>query len=261
MALTSFAAGAEFTVEGHRVFYGASGRGRTAVVLVHGWSCNSSFWRLQRPALEKQFRVLAIDLPGHGRSDKPEIEYTPVVFSSAVRRMLDAEKVSAAVLVGHSMGAMVIRQVLADDPRRVLALVTVDGAMLSGPGIQRWAAQFASALRGPEHDEAATRFIERLLPAAPAELRDDIRRKMLSTPAHVAASAVEKTLGSNIWVTMAPAAVPVLAIHAPGARKPELERVFPNLEYHELENVSHFLMLEKPDEINRLILDFVRRLE
>jgi pimeloyl-ACP methyl ester carboxylesterase len=262
MAITSVAVGAELSSDGQRVFYEASGSGELALVLVHGWSCDSSFWRLQRPALDKRFRVLAIDLPGHGKSDKPEVDYTPERFSTAVRRMLDREKVSRAVLVGHSMGAMVIRQALADDPKRVIALVSVDGSIFSGAGIQRWATQFASELRGPNHEEAANKFIEAIFsPATPPALRDEIRAKMLSTPPHVAASALDKTLGSDIWAKLPAATVPVLAINAPGRRKAEHEKVFSKLEYNEIDNVSHFLMLEKPAEINRLIVDFVSRLQ
>ena len=266
MAFTSIAVAAEFTMDGQRVWYEASGSGRTAVVLVHGWTCDSTFWRLQRPALEKQFRVLAIDLPGHGRSDKPEVDYTVARFSGAVQRLLDREKVNRAVLVGHSMGTMVIRQTLADDPKRVIALVSIDGAVFSGAagGLQKWAAQFAQTLRGPQHDEAAAKFVEVMFrPSTPPALREEIRTLMLGTPVHVAASAMEKTLGTDMWNTLPPAGVPVLAINARserGDRRPDHERLFPKLEYHELDNVSHFLMMEKPDEVNRLIVDFINRL-
>ncbi|HET8547738.1 MAG TPA: alpha/beta hydrolase [Bryobacteraceae bacterium] len=267
MAFTSIAAGAEFALDGNRVWYEASGSGEPAIVMVHGWSCDSSFWRLQRPALEKRYRVLALDLPGHGKSDKPEMEYSVERFSRAVQRLLDAEKVSRAVLVGHSMGAMVIRQTLADDPKRVIALISIDGTVFSGvsAGLQKWAVQFASALRGSEHDAAATKFIEAIFrPSTPPALRQEIRTKMLSTPAHVAASAMEKTLASEMWAVLPPATVPALAINARsdrGDRQADHAKLLPNLEYHELDGVSHFLMLEKPDEVNRLIMDFVRRLQ
>src|SRR5690349_11960362 len=69
------------TVDGHRVFYQTHGRGALSVVLVHGWTCDGTFWDAQKDVLAAKHRVLVLDLPGHGRSDKPVIDYDLPVFS------------------------------------------------------------------------------------------------------------------------------------------------------------------------------------
>src|SRR5262245_43200871 len=98
------------TLDGSKVHYKDVGSGTEAVVFVHGWSCDSTFWRFQLPTLQGRARAILIDLPGHGQSDKPEIAYTPELFARAVDAVLQDAKVERAVLVGHSNGTPVIRQ-------------------------------------------------------------------------------------------------------------------------------------------------------
>src|SRR5262245_33933313 len=59
-----------------RVHYQNYGNGKEAVVFVHGWSCNLNFWKANVPAFTKYSRVIAVDLPGHGESDKPQVTYS-----------------------------------------------------------------------------------------------------------------------------------------------------------------------------------------
>src|SRR5262249_28266736 len=56
-----------------KIHYKALGKGDTTLVLVHGWSCNLSFWKEQIGDLEKKVQLVLIDLPGHGKSDRPKI--------------------------------------------------------------------------------------------------------------------------------------------------------------------------------------------
>src|SRR5262247_1796515 len=59
-----------------RVHYRNYGEGKDAVVFIHGWSCNLNFWKANIPAFANQSRVIAVDLPGHGESDKPQVTYS-----------------------------------------------------------------------------------------------------------------------------------------------------------------------------------------
>src|SRR6185503_15447538 len=71
-----------------RVHYESYGTGREAIVLIHGWTCNLGFWKQQIPDLTKRARVVAIDLPGHGKSDKPKTAYTMDLFARAVNAVM-----------------------------------------------------------------------------------------------------------------------------------------------------------------------------
>jgi pimeloyl-ACP methyl ester carboxylesterase len=66
------------TVDGISLHYTATGKGAKTIVLVHGWTCDESSWSGQVPALAKQYRVVTVDLPGHGKSGSPpEGKFSP----------------------------------------------------------------------------------------------------------------------------------------------------------------------------------------
>src|SRR6266550_3955065 len=169
-------------LDGTRIHYVNYGKGREALVLIHGWTSNLEFWRDQIPDLAKRNRVIAIDLPGHGQSDKPQITYSMDLFARAVDAVLRDAHVDRAVLVGHSMGTPVIRQFYRKYPQKTLALVIVDGP-LRPFGDKKMMEQFIAPLRGPGYKEAASKFIDNMFgPNATAEMRSEIKNSMLSTP-------------------------------------------------------------------------------
>ena len=116
-------------LDGARIHYKSYGKGNEALVLVHGWTCNLDNWRDQIPDLAKRNRVIALDLPGHGQSDKPEIKYTMDLFANAIDAVMRDAKVERAVIVGHSMGTPVARQFYRKYPQKTLAIIIVDGSL------------------------------------------------------------------------------------------------------------------------------------
>src|SRR5205085_5523540 len=112
-----------------RVHYKSLSEGKTAVVFVHGWCCDHTVWREQAALLNGKVRVLAVDLPGYGQSDKPKVEYTMDLFAQGVDAVLRDAGVEQAVLAGHSMGTPVVRQFYRLFPGKTKALVFVDGAV------------------------------------------------------------------------------------------------------------------------------------
>src|SRR5215213_4736893 len=116
-------------LDGARIHYKSYGKGRDALVLVHGWGCNLDHWRDQVSEFAKRNRVLALDLPGHGQSDKPQIAYTMDLFANAIDAVMRDARVERAVVVGHSMGTPVARQFYRKYPQKTLAIVIVDGGL------------------------------------------------------------------------------------------------------------------------------------
>src|SRR6476620_3469606 len=87
-----------------RIHYQSYGKGKDALVLVHGWGGNLNLWRDEIAELSQRSRVIALDLPGHGLSDKPQTTYSMDLFAAAIDAVMKDAKVERAVLVGHSMG-------------------------------------------------------------------------------------------------------------------------------------------------------------
>jgi pimeloyl-ACP methyl ester carboxylesterase len=109
-------------------YYDVGDRSKDALVFVHCWTCNADFWKDSISAFPK-YRVIAMDLVGHGQSDKPKAEYSMEYFARSVAAVLEKAGVRRAVLVGHSMGTPVIRQFYRLYPEKTIALVVVDGAL------------------------------------------------------------------------------------------------------------------------------------
>src|SRR6185436_20493675 len=113
----------------NKIHYVTAGRGTQPVVFIHGWSGDGDWWRYQVPALESQAKLILIDLPGHGESDKPQVPYSMEFFSKGVDAVLQDAKVSRATLVGFSLGTPVICRFYRDHPEKVQSLISVDGAL------------------------------------------------------------------------------------------------------------------------------------
>lgn len=211
-------------------------------------------------------RVLTLDLPGHGLSDKPDIRYDLRLFGRAVRAVMDAAGMERAVLIGHSMGAAIIRQFYSNQPQRVVAMVSVDGMILDNPSTSflKRQREWADSLRGPSGKEVRRKFIENMFTSATSSaIRQEMLTKMLAIPDHVAASSIYNAFASPMWNNPAPVKAPVLAINMPAQSeriRQRHEQAFPRLEYHELDGAGHFLHLEVPERFNPLLLSFLERL-
>ena len=117
------------SVDGLELYSSSVGNGPT-IVFVHGWTCDTSSWRDQVPAFADDYRVITLDLPGHGRSDAPpEGGFSMDLFARAVEAVRAEAGAEEIVLVGHSMGVVVIRQYALMFPERVAGLVAVDGPL------------------------------------------------------------------------------------------------------------------------------------
>ena len=249
------------TLDGMRIHYLNYGKGTEALVLIHGWTCNLDNWRDQMPEFAKRNRVIAIDLPGHGQSDKPQIAYSMDLFARAVEAVMRDAKVQRAVLVGHSMGTPVARQFYRKYPDQTLAIVIVDGA-LRPFGDKAMMDRFIEGFRGPNYKDVVGRMLTGMMgPSLPAEAQARIKASFLNTPQHVIVSAMEGMADASIWGEDK-INVPLLAIMAKNPfYPPDLEQryrhIAPVLDFQMWDGVGHFIMMEKPKEFNAAALAFL----
>ena len=115
---------------GIALHYQESGTGEP-LLLLHGLGSCSDDWEMQLPAFAGRYRVIAPDLRGHGRSDKPPGPYSVPMMAADVAGLLDHLGLAAAHVVGLSMGGMIAFQLAVDCPARVRSLTIVN----SGPAL------------------------------------------------------------------------------------------------------------------------------
>jgi pimeloyl-ACP methyl ester carboxylesterase len=248
------------TLNGAKIHYQSYGQGSEAFVLVHGWSSNLEAWGHQIPELAKRGRVIALDLPGHGKSDKPELPYTMDHFAAAIDAVMKDAKVERGIILGHSMGTPVARQFYRKYPKKTLAIVIVDGA-LRPFGDKAMRDQYLNAFRSPGYKEAAKPMFDQMAGLLPTGERERIWASFTNTPQHVLVSAMEK-MNDDALYTSDKINVPVLAILAkspfwPADTEQYLKGLAPDLELQWMEGVDHFLHLEKSKEFNDAVIAFV----
>jgi pimeloyl-ACP methyl ester carboxylesterase len=250
-------------LDGAKVHYTEYGKGGNALLFVHGWSCDETFWAGQAATLGAKLHVITIDLPGHGQSDKPHIPYTIELYVRALDAVLSDAKVKAATLVGHSNGAPVIRQFYRKFPGKTRALVIVEGS-LRPFGSREMREKFVALLKAPNYEENTGKLVDSMTsPIKDAALRERIKVAALRTPQYVGASEFESALDDALWKPDE-IKVPVLMILAKQpAWSTEYEEfvrgLVPDLDYQMWEGVSHFLMMEQPEKFNAALVAFLEK--
>lgn len=112
-------------VDGMRIAYADQGEGEGDIplVLIHGLGGYISMWAKNLEPLAARHRVIAVDLPGYGKSDKPRSDYSMRFFAKAIHGLLDVLGIPRALLVGHSMGGQISVHLALTAPERVHGLV------------------------------------------------------------------------------------------------------------------------------------------
>lgn len=243
-----------------KVHYLDQGKGKSALIFVHGWTCNMDFWKGQFTGFAGK-RVIFLDLPGHGKSDKPQTSYTMEYFARSVEAVMKDAGVKKAVLAGHSMGTPVIRNFYKLYPEKTLGLIVVDGSLRTFANKEE-AAGYMAAFKA-DYKKTAGAMIEGMMPTASPELKQQIKASMLATPETVALSAMENMM-QDVSYPQEKITVPVLSVLAdspfwPPDTEKYMRSVTTSLDYKTMKGVSHFLMMEKPAEFNLMVNDFLTK--
>ena len=241
-----------------RIHYVNYGKGDEALVLIHGWTQSADAWRDNVADLSKRNRVIVLELPGHGQSDKPQTTYSMDYFARAVDAVMRDAKVKRAVLVGHSMGTPVARQFYRKYAEKTLGIVIVDGS-LRPFGDKAMIDQMMAGFRGPKYQDAVNQMMGFIAgPNLAADVKQRISAASMSTPQYVLVSAFEGMLDDSIWGDDK-INVPVLAIMAKTALLPpnaeeSFRAIAPKLDFQIFDGVGHFLMMEKSKEFDGAVI-------
>ena len=262
-ALTFVAPLSAATVDGLTINYKSVGTGPT-IVFVHGWTCDLSSWDQQVPAFSKKYRVVTLDLPGHGKSPLPKDgKLSMDLFARAVEAVRVENKADRMVLVGHSMGGPVIRQYAHLYPAHVAGLVAVDGPLdMRGFPPPNFSAP--PPLAGAEGLKTRETMIRGMfVPSTSPAIQDHVLKMMLGAPEATAAGAMAAMFDPSIrWAD--PIKAPSLQVVAGTGQVPDVQKireVLPAFEASQVAGTGHFLMLEKPAEFNQRLTAFLDRIK
>jgi len=112
-------------IRGHTIFYAVKGEGNP-LILIHGYGAGMWVWEKQIEILSHSFRVYALDLLGHGFSDRPKIHYTAEAYIHFLKDFMVGVGIEKATLIGNSMGGGIAWAVAAVFPERVEKLILIN---------------------------------------------------------------------------------------------------------------------------------------
>ncbi len=249
--------------DGVEIHYETAGRGEPALVFVHGWSCDRSYWEAQVEYFAASHRVVAIDLGGHGQSGLGRKEWTMAAFGEDVLAVVEELGLQNVVLVGHSMGGHVIVEAARLLPDHVVALVPVEMFWeVDRPMSAEERKGFLAPMRA-DFSNRTEAFVRNMFTEdSDPLLVDRIARDMAAGPPAVGISAMEHIFSFDEGAALVSVKVPMRVINADlwPTDLDALRRHKPDVELAVMPGVGHFVMQEDPDEFNRLLARAVREL-
>jgi pimeloyl-ACP methyl ester carboxylesterase len=246
-----------------KVHYKSLGSGDTALVFVHGWCCDHTVWRDQAAAFNGKLRMLFIDLPGYGKSEKPKAEYTMERFAKGVDSVLQDAGVEHAVLAGHSMGTPVVVEFYRLFPKKTKGLVFVDGALRPFFTDPKQAEGFLSIFKEETFKQSAPQFLAGMFRKDTSDaVRKHIADLVAAADPRVAVSSMRNMI--TMKSSDEPIKVPAQALMAKSPLwtddyKAFAKKMVPDLDYREFDGVSHFLFMEQPKEVNAALAEFLKK--
>jgi pimeloyl-ACP methyl ester carboxylesterase len=251
-----FHEGTAVSADGVPIHYLAAGNGPTALVFVHGWSCNASNWKEQMTAFASRYRVVAVDLAGHGGSGRGRKAWTIPAFGEDVRAVADALGLKRIVIVGHSMGGTVMLEAARRLGDRVVLLVGADTLHDIGKEVAK--EQVAGFVGGMEKDFKGftTRFVRSMFaPDADPALVERVATEMASASPEVAIPAFRELWSYDAKTVCRTLDVPIVCINADKypTKVEENRRYAKDFAVVLMKGAGHFVQLERPAEFNRLL--------
>lgn len=263
------AAGSVTVPDGVEIAYEARGAGDVAVVFLHCWACNRDYWRDQvEPVADAGYRVVAIDLPGHGASAAAErAEWTLPGLAADIEAVIRDLGLERVVLVGHSMGGPLALETAARMPGTVAGIVGVDTLHDAEFDWPEGMVESLTAQLSADYRAGIEGFLPQLFkPDADPEIVKWVVDQAVDTTNHETTIAMMAAFPK--WDppgALAAAGVPVRCINAAQgeAGMPtaiETNRKYANFDAVLMEGVGHYPQLERPEEFNGLLLAYLAEL-
>lgn len=237
----------------------------TPVVLIHGWCCDHTFLAPQAAHFaDAGHDVIAVDLRGHGHSDKPHQSYPIATFADDVAWICGALGLVRPILIGHSMGGVAAYDIACRHPDLPGAFVMLDSAVVRPASAHAALLETLEGLRGSNYKDILTDLVcsAFFLPTDDPSRRARIITTMTATPQHVMVASYSTFADYDAIAEARRILAPSLYICAnepsPRADLERLRALIPNLLYGQTVGSGHFCQLEVPDQVNAMIDRFLR---
>ena len=237
------------------------------VILIHGIGNRSDAWLPVIPALAASFRVVTMDLRGHGRSDQPAAGYHHADYAADLQAVIEDLGVAAPMIVGHSLGGIVALEWAVRHPDVAAAIVAEDAPLSTGPGAEATFATWISMNAMP-FDALLARYQSELphLPDAQVRSRAESMAGTASAVFQEELAASRASRGNDEIARLAAVTSPVLLIHGDvetGGLVPPVDAqrfvaTVPNGRVARIVRGTHSMHRDRPADFIRLVVPFLR---
>ena len=242
--------------------------GATPLIFLHGIGGAARAWRRQLATFGDHFRTIAWDMPGYGGS-APLASVSIAALAEALQQFIEQIGATKPILVGHSIGGMIVQKWLAQAPKLARAVVLAQTSPAFGKADGDWQKSFIAARLGPL-DRGET--MKSLAPTLVKELVGDdpdpkgmelARECMGSVPEASYRAMMLALIGFDQRSTLKDICVPTLLLsgskdnNAPAPMMAKTATYIPASEYIELPGVGHLANLERPDAFDKALGSFV----
>ncbi len=244
-----------------RLAYQRAGAGQPAMLFVHGWSCNRSYFAPQFEYFAAGHAVATMDLPGHGESGQPDAMaggYEMAALADDVLAVARAAGLHRPVLVGHSLGAL-IGLVCAGQPGAISGLAMIDPAPITNEAAKTFFRESVAAVRADDDGSWRTAFVKSMFLPTDVAARAAIMQDVRGVQPRVAAELMRVMGEFDGASALAAATVPVLSIGSahPANSSADLRRCSPEIIIGQTVGAGHFAHLEVPEQVNVMIGKFL----
>ena len=255
-------------VNGIQLYYETHGQGEP-LLLVAGIGYGTWLWAKQIPELSQYFYVIAFDNRGVGRSDKPDSEYTVPLLASDAYELLRTLHIERASLLGVSLGGFIVQQLALDHPEIINKLILCSTSF-GGPNMILPAGEVLQFMAFGAGKDTFQQGLELVFP--PEFLKKHPEEIALLTapmrrnpqPRYAYLRQFMAPLNFNSEPRLHELTMPVLVMAGEADRVVPVENSrllaakLPNARLVTFPNAGHLFVVERADEVNRIILDFLK---
>lgn len=254
-------------VNNENISYLDSSAGTTTLLFLHGAFINKEYWAKQFDYFSKEYRVIAVDLAGHGSSSHRRNNYAINTFADDVRALIKILDLKNMILVGHSFGTAVALEIVAKDFSRIIGIVEVDH--LKNVGNELPETVIEGIIKGLRTDFAATcrQFAHQALisEATDPELVNRLFADYAQTDHEVGIAIFQNAVGYterevNLLKNL-PIKLHLIHVDYTPTDKSKLrEHLGKNHELNVIKGTCHYPMIENPVRFNVLLAEIIRKI-
>jgi pimeloyl-ACP methyl ester carboxylesterase len=252
--------------DGTAIHYVVQGSGRPALVFIHGWCSDTSYWREQIPQFQKKYEVIALDLAGHGESDLNRKKWTMRSFGEDAAAVIDKLDLDQVILIGHSMGGNAALETARIRPDRVIGIIGADTLLnfeftFPKQEIDEFVDGFRKDFKMAAKEYIQQAFVQRSDPSLVEKVADE----MSLFPPEIGISVMKCSLdymSRELIKAVRKLNVPITCINSDfHDTDVEINRKYiPSFNVKSMTGVGHFPMLEDPSTFNGLLDEAIREM-